>query len=104
MDHDRRKLQREPTLVEGMVEFGRLRKRYASCLITEISGEGARIWMVERTILPKKFKLFVGLDDQVGKDATKVWRRESERGIRFEKHAAAPARLLSALLPRWSAA
>ncbi len=104
MTQERRKVQREPTLIEGMLEYGRIRKRYASCLVTEVSGEGARIWIVENSILPRSFRIYIGQEDQSGRLATRVWRRESERGVRFEKRATAPARLLSALLPRWSAA
>lgn len=104
MTQDRRKVQREATLIEGMLEYGRIRKRYASCLVTEVSGDGARIWLVENSILPKKFRIYIGQDDQSGQIATRVWRRDSERGVRFEKPAPAPAGLLSALLPRWSAA
>lgn len=104
MNEDRRNGQREPALIEGMLEYGRIRKRYASCLVTEVSGEGARIWLVENSILPKTFRIYIGQEDQSGRIDTRVWRRESERGVRFEKRATAPARLLSALLPRWSAA
>jgi hypothetical protein len=78
-------------------------RRSVPCLVTETSSRGARIWTTYAVRLPEKFHLHIGHDDDAGRSAYAVWRTGAERGLCFERTAAARRLLLPlpTLLMRW---
>ncbi len=82
--NERRKMNREPSMVEGYAVYGRWFKRTVPCLITEHSGRGARLWTNSLTKLPEKFRLYVGPNDEAGRDVVNVWRKGVEHGVAFQ--------------------
>jgi hypothetical protein len=100
---ERRNMTREPTLMEGRIAYGKWFARTVPCLVTETSSRGARIWTTYAVRLPEKFHLHIGHDDDAGRSAYAVWRTGAERGLCFERTAAARRLLLPlpTLLMRW---
>src|SRR5690242_5498103 len=89
---ERRQMTREPVLMEGQITYGRWFERTIPCLVTETSSRGARIWTTAAARAPQRFRLHLGLDDEMGRKAYAVWSAGAERGVCFERAAAATRR------------
>jgi len=78
---DRRAVPRRRVLKEALVVFNKGQSTL-SCLVTDISENGARLRMPFSTALPRRFVLLIK-SDGVARPVLHVWSTLREVGVRF---------------------
>ncbi len=86
---ERRGSRRHKSFLRGFVYFDRLRG-VMSCLVRDLSDQGARIILSQTAIIPDVVQLHIPQRDETRR-AHVEWRRSDEIGLAFTDTAATPA-------------